>query len=226
LFFPSDAAGQNVPPAKTVTGVVLDGLTREPIIGASVVAEGGGSVGTATDFNGAFRLALPAEVEVLEVFYLGYVSQRVALKGRSHLEVALREDVTALSELVVVGYGAQKKETLTGAIAVLGPGELLQSPTANISNALVGRVPGISSVQSSGEPGHDAATIRIRGIGTLNADGQEPLMVIDGIQSTLSMFNALDANEIGSISVLKDASSTAVYGVRGAKGVIIDLSSG
>jgi TonB-linked SusC/RagA family outer membrane protein len=99
--------------------------------------------------------------------------------------------------------------------------EILQSPTANISNALIGRIPGISSVQSSGEPGHDASTIRIRGISTLNSDGLDPLVVIDGVQSTWSMFNALDANEIENISVLKDASSTAVYGVQGANGVII-----
>lgn len=205
---------------KTITGTVVDEVTGEPITGATIATEDKKN-GTISDFNGNFSISLPSNVNVLQITYLGYVVQTVNLKGSEPLKIALREDQKTLSEVVVVGYGTQKKETLTGSIAMVSSKEILQSPTANISNALVGRVPGISSVQSSGEPGHDATTIRIRGISTLNSTGLDPLIVIDGIQSTSAMFNALDANEIESISVLKDASSTAVYGVQGANGVII-----
>jgi TonB-linked SusC/RagA family outer membrane protein len=221
FFYLIPINAQTPPPnLRTIKGIVLDESTGKPIMGATVATEDK-KRGTISDYDGNFSLSLPSNVTVLQVSFLGYATQKVNLKGSEHLTVILREDQTMLSEVVVVGYGAQKKETLTGAIAVIGSKEILQSPTANISNALVGRIPGISSVQSSGEPGHDASTIRIRGISTLNSDGLDPLIVIDGIQSTSAMFNSLDANEIENISILKDASSTAVYGVQGANGVII-----
>ena len=212
----SSAAGK-----KTISGVIIDEKTKEPIIGASIVTEKDKTIGTISDYLGKFQLSLPQDINVLQVSYLGYATQRIELKGRSQLEIILQEDVQMISEVVVVGYGTQKKETLTGSISVIGNKELVQTPTANISNALVGRIPGISSIQSSGEPGDNASTIRIRGAATLNDAGNDPLIVIDGIQSTMSTLNALDANEIQNISVLKDASSTAVYGVKGANGVII-----
>lgn len=219
LCFPANAqnAQSNF---KTITGTVIDEKTGEPIVGATIATEDK-KIGTISDVDGNFRISLPSTVNTLQISYLGYITQSVSLKGSAQFRIALRENQEMLSEVVVVGYGSQRKETLTGAITALSSKEILQSPTANISNALVGRVPGLSSVQSSGEPGHDASTIRIRGIATLNGDGVDPLIVIDGIQSTFAMFNSLDANEIESISVLKDASSTAVYGVKGANGVII-----
>jgi len=206
--------------SKQITGIVVDEATGEPVIGATIATEDE-KIGTVSDFDGNFKISLPINESKLKISYLGYETRHVNLEGSQQVKIALRQDQKILSEVVVVGYGSQKKETLTGAIATVSPKEILQSPTANISNALVGRIPGISSVQSSGEPGHDASTIRIRGIATLNSSGYDPLIVIDGIQSTSAMFNALDANEIESISVLKDASSTAVYGVKGANGVII-----
>ena len=216
LYAQTPSAGK-----KTISGVIIDEKTKEPIIGASIVTEKDKALGTISDYLGKFQLSLPQDINVLQVSYLGYATQRIELKGRSQLEIILQEDVQMISEVVVVGYGTQKKETLTGAITVIGNKELVQTPTANISNALVGRIPGISAIQSSGEPGDNASTIRIRGMATLNDAGNDPLIVIDGIQSTMSTLNALDANEIQNISVLKDASSTAVYGVKGANGVII-----
>ena len=206
---------------KMITGVIVDGQTKEPVIGASIVAVGNDATGTVSDSQGNFQLSLPQNITALQISYLGYATQRIELKGRTQLNIVLQEDLQKISEVVVVGYGTQKKETLTGAITVIGNKELVQTPTANISNALVGRIPGISSIQSSGEPGDNASTIRIRGVATLNSGGQDPLIVIDGIQATMDAFNAMDANEIQNISVLKDASSTAVYGVKGANGVII-----
>jgi len=206
---------------KIITGVIIDEKTKEPIIGASIVAEKNTTIGTVSDLNGNFQLSLPQDVNAIEISYLGYATQQIELKGRTRLEIVLQEDMQKISEVVVVGYGTQKKETLTGAITAMGGKELVQTPTANISNALAGRISGISSIQSSGEPGDNASTIRIRGVATLNSSGEDPLIVIDGIQSTMDAFNAMDANEIQNISVLKDASSTAVYGVKGANGVII-----
>jgi TonB-linked SusC/RagA family outer membrane protein len=204
-----------------VNGVVVDGSTGEPVTGASIVAKDDKTIGTTSDHLGNFQLSLPPKVDALQVSLLGYETQIVTLTGRLPLEIVLTEDSQWLSEVIVVGYGSQKKETLTGSIAVIGSGGLVQSPVANISNALVGRAPGIMSTQASGEAGDNATTIRIRGVSTLNSGGHEPLIVIDGIQSSTSVMNALDANEIENISILKDASSTAVYGVKGANGVII-----
>lgn len=205
---------QNVP----IRGVVVD-ETGLPIIGATVVGTGT-TIGSITDVDGNFQLSLPSDIGTLTVSSIGYTTVTVPVT-RERLQITLKEAISELSTVVVVGYGSQKKETLTGSIAVVDKEALIQSPTANISNALVGRTPGLISTQSSGEAGNDAATIRIRGLATLNESGHEPLVVIDGIQSTMATMNALDANEIENISVLKDASSTAVYGVRGANGVVI-----
>src|SRR5690606_576722 len=131
----------------------------------------------------------------------------------------LESDDKLLEEIVVVGYGEQKKVTVTGAISTVIGEDLVRAPVAGISNALIGMAPGLQAVQSSGEFGKDKATIYIRGMATLNASGREPLILIDGVPR--DTYNNLDPNEIESISILKDASSTAVYGVRGANGVIL-----
>lgn len=203
----------------TIQGRIVD-EQGEPVIGATILAENT-TIGTLSDSQGNFRLTIPSGVENLTISFLGYVTQQIKVTPGKILHIILVEDQIMLSEVVVVGYGIQKKETVTGSIETVSMKELVQAPVANISNALVGRVPGLTALQSSGEPGDNFSTLRIRGMATLNWGGMEPLVVIDGVQSNFGILNTMDANEIDNISVLKDASATAVYGVRGANGVII-----
>ena len=203
---------------KQISGNIVDAQGIS-IIGANIV-EIGTTNGTVTDVDGNFSLNIDNNASI-QITYIGYLSQTINTAGRTNFSITLLEDTQTLDEVVVVGYGTQKKETLTGAISVLGNKDLIQSPTSNVSSALVGRVPGISSVQATGEPGYNEATIRIRGVSTLNTGGHEPVIVIDGVQASSQLFNSLDFNDIQNISVLKDASSTAVYGIQGANGVII-----
>lgn len=201
-----------------VSGKVIDPLTGEGIPGVTVQVKGTGT-GTVTDIDGHYQLNVPDENAVLIFSFIGYHSEEVPVNGRSKIDISLMEDIMNLDEVVVIGYGTQKKETMTGAISTIETEKLVQSPVANISNSLVGRLPGLIALQSSGEPGFDQSNIRIRGIGTLNAgDESAPLILVDGVPRN---FNELDPNEIASISILKDASATAVFGVRGANGVIL-----
>ncbi len=219
LFICSQGYANGFQPAQ-VSGKVTD-KEGMPLVGVGVAVKGSLQA-TSTDQEGLFTLSLPNPSSAVLVFsYVGYLPVELTVNGRSRVEVVLLQDELALEEVVVVGFGVQKKETVTGSISSVSTKELVRSPVANISNALVGRVPGVTATQSSGEPGDDASTLRIRGMATLNWDGQDPLVVIDGIQSNFGVLNAMDANEIENISVLKDASATAVYGVRGANGVII-----
>lgn len=203
-----------------VTGSIYDKETGEELIGVAIRVKDS-SIGAVSDYSGKYTIIVPTANSILEFSYLGYQTQTIILSGQTVLNVAMENDVKVLGEVVVVGYGTQKKETVTGAISSVSNEQISRIPVSNISNMLVGQAPGISSVQSSGEPGRDAATIRIRGISTFNDNGQEPLIVIDGIQQTQDALNAMDANEIENINILKDASATAVYGVKGANGVII-----
>jgi TonB-linked SusC/RagA family outer membrane protein len=197
-----------------ISGTVKD-VQGEAIIGASVV-EKGTSNGTVTNVDGAFRLTLPANATV-EVNYLGYIKKDVALKGQTTLNIILEEDAEQLEEVVVVGYGLQKKESVVGAISQVTSKELLKSPVGNISQAITGKIPGVITSQSSGAPGADDAQIFIRGRATFAGDAQ-PLILVDGVERP---FSQIAPDDIESISVLKDASATAVYGVRGANGVMI-----
>lgn len=203
-----------------VTGTVTDGITKETLVGVSVWIDGT-TTGTTTDINGKYTLEASSPEVVFVFSYIGYETQKIPLTGKSVLDVSLLPSATTLSEVTVVGYGTQKKETVTGAIGTIGNKELMQTISPNVSNALVGRIAGLTAVQVSGEPGYNASTLRIRGISTLNGDGQNPLVVIDGIQQSFEVLNSMDANEIEGINILKDASATAVYGVRGANGVVI-----
>jgi len=184
----------------------------------------GTKMARASDSLGNFSLTVPTGAK-LEFSYVGYLSKslNVSKTGEYNVVLTARQDSGHLSDVVVIGYGKQKLPTVTGAVGVISGKDLVQTPVSNITNMLVGRTAGISAVQASGEPGLNTATIRIRGIATLN--GQDPLIVIDGIQQPAEqpyiLLNAMDANEVESISVLKDASATAVYGIRGANGVII-----
>ncbi len=200
----------------TVTGTVLDDTGLEAV-GASV-REKGTKNGAATDINGNFKLNVQSNKAILVVSYIGFETQEVALNGRTKVTVNLKSEAATLQETVVIGYGTQKKVTLTGAVSNVSGAELLKAPVPNLGNALQGHLPGVQTVQYSGMPGADDPVIRVRGVATMN--GSEPLVLVDGIERK-SGFTQIDPNEVESISILKDASATAVFGVRGANGVII-----
>lgn len=206
---------------KNISGVVTD-ITGEPLTGVSVVVKGT-TIGTTTDMDGKFALNIPENAKELEFTFIGMKQQTIVLGRSTSLKIVMEEGAVDIEEVVVVGYGKQKKATVTGAVSMVQTKELTQSSQANISNALVGRMSGLLAVQQSGEPGKDQSTIRIRGIGSFatdaNVDLQAPLVMVDGIETP--NYNTIDPNEIENVSILKDASATAVYGVRGANGVIL-----
>ena len=207
-LLPSVTFAQNI----RVEGQVKD-EKGEPMIGVSVVIEGSGT-GVVTDLDGNFVLPSVSQKATLEFSYIGYVSQKQ--KPSRSMSITMQPDLQSLEEVVVIAYGQQKKVTITGAVSAVGGEELLKAPVANVANALQGKLPGISVVQHSGMPGDDAPTIRVRGTGSLNS--ADPLVLVDGVERP---FGQLDPNEIQDISILKDASATAVFGVRGANGVIL-----
>ena len=207
LLLPGQSFAQNL----RVQGRVLDEL-GEGLIGAGVVIQGT-TTGTITDMDGNFSLSVP-QGATLEFSCVGY--KTLAIQATARMTVNMEPDTDALDESVVIAYGQQKKVTITGAVSAVGSEDILKAPVANVANALQGNLPGVSAVQASGMPGADEPVIRIRGVGSLNS--AEPLVLVDGVERS---FSQLDANEIESISVLKDASATAVFGVRGANGVIL-----
>lgn len=195
-------------------GLVKD-ATGESVIGASVVVKGTTN-GTITDFDGNFSLDGIKKGDVIVISYVGYQTQEIKWNG-SPLNVILKEDSKTLSEVVVVGYGTQKKANLSGSVATVDSKELENRPIQNVSSGLQGLMPGVAITGTNGAPGQDAGKIRVRGIGTLNEAG--PYILVDGIETgTLS---AVDPNDIESISVLKDAASAAIYGSKAANGVVL-----
>ena len=199
-----------------VKGKVLD-ANDEPLIGAAIVLKGNTSVGTVADFDGNFILEVPSKSSVLIVSYLGMSSQEIEINGRPMIMINLREDTEVLEEVVVVGYGQQKKESVVGAITQT-KGEVLQRAggVSDIGAALTGNLPGVITTQSSGMPGEENPEIVIRGASSWN--NSAPLVLVDGIERPMG---SVDISSVQSISVLKDASATAVYGVKGANGVIL-----
>ncbi len=206
--------GQMAFAQKEVKGVVKD-PTGETVIGASIL-EKGTTNGTITDFDGNFVLTV-SDNAVLQISYIGFQTQEINVKGKTSFVVTLKEDSEVLDEVVVVGYGAQKKESVVGAISQVSSKELLKSPAGNVSQALAGKIAGVVTSQTSGAPGADDAQIYIRGRATFAGDAQ-PLILVDGVER---QFSQIAPDDIESISVLKDASATAVYGVRGANGVML-----
>lgn len=202
----------SVQQAGVVKGTVVD-EEGEPIIGATIRVEGT-KVAAVTDLDGAFSIKASVG-SVLTFNSIGYEPQKVKV-GRGPLHVVMKSDAIMMKDVQVVAYGVQKKLTVTGAISGIKGDELLKTPTGSITNMLSGAVPGLSSIQYSGEPGADAATVLVRGKATW-ADSN-PLIQVDGVERD---FNDIDPNEVESITVLKDASATAVFGVRGANGVIL-----
>lgn len=201
----------------TVSGTVLDKTTNDPLIGVSVVVKGVANAGTITDMDGKFTLKLPYAEAPLVFSYLGYQPQEIVPGAKKELTVLLQEDTKALQEVVVVGYTKQRKETMIGSVATITTKDLTQSPTANINNALAGRLPGLIVNQyAGGEPGVDQSELFVRGKATYG--NQSAIVIVDGIERDMSY---LAPDEIETFTILKDASATAAYGIRGANGVIV-----
>lgn len=218
-----------------VKGVVVD-ETNIPVIGANITVDGT-QIGTITNIDGVFQLKAP-KGSVITVTYIGYTSKQIKVKDEQLIRINLEEDAQTLGELVVVGYGEQKKVSVVGSISTAAGKDLVKSPQGSLGNAMVGRLNGLVSVQETGIPGGETPRINIRGVSTLN--NASPLVIVDGVERTgggkatgdpndisggalgnVSGWEAINPNDVESISVLKDASATAVYGVKGANGVII-----
>lgn len=212
LIFSSLSYGQNL---KQVTGVITD-ANGESIIGASIVIKGT-SRGTTTDIDGRYVLTDVDPDATLEVQYLGYKTEKIKVDGRRNINIMLYEDSKALEEVVVIGYGAQKKESLASSVTSIDSKPLALASTRNLTNALAGQLPGLISVQRSGEPGYDSSEFWIRGVSSFSG-GTTPLILVDGVPRSM---DDIEADEIETFTLLKDAAATAVYGAEGANGVIL-----
>lgn len=198
----------------TITGTISDSTSAEPLQGVSVLVEGT-TRGTQTNASGMYSIAVAANA-TLVFRHVGYEQKTATISGQATIDITLSAINKDLDQVVVVAYGRQKKATITGAIASIKTREIKQSPAANLAVTLAGRLPGLTAIQRSGEPGRDVTQLFIRGQGTVN--GQAPIILVDGVERDLTY---IDPNEIESVTILKDASSTAIFGVRGANGVIL-----
>ena len=216
----NEGSGDPAPPELVrheVAGTVTSAEAGTPIPGVNVVVKGT-AVGTTTDSDGGYRLDAPSPNDTLVFSFVGFEPEEVLIAGRSEIDVTLREDIEALSEVIVVGYGAANVANLTGSVSAIEQEAIEEIPVTQPSQALAGQASGVSVRQTSGAPGQGGATIRIRGYGTFSRAGNEPLVIVDGIPSSL---DNVHPNDIASISVLKDAASAAIYGSRAANGVIL-----
>ena len=201
----------------SISGTVVDG-TGEPIIGANVV-EKGTTNGTITDFDGKFTLSVP-ERSVLTVSYIGYIQRKISVGNQKTFSIKLVEDTQALEEVVVIGYGTQKRSDVTTAVASVASENLKGRAAVNFGEAIAGQVPGLQVQQTNGAPGGEGLTVRVRGVGSIT-QSNDPLYVVDGYPMEGGAFRLLSSSDIESIQILKDASSAAIYGSRGANGVVI-----
>lgn len=200
---------------QTIKGVIKD-QTGEPIIGASVLEKGSGSNGTVTDIDGNFTLTVAPGSE-LQITYIGYIPQTVTVKpGVTNYNIIIKEDTKTLDEVVVVGYGTQKKANLTGSVSSINAEALESRSVSSVSAAMAGTMPGVTAIQTSGAPGLQTGSITVRGKNSLNA--ASPLVIVDGVPGSM---NTIDPQDIESLTVLKDAASAAIYGVQAANGVIL-----
>ena len=200
-----------------VTGVIYD-EDRIPVAGANIMVKGT-DTGTIADGDGKFSITVPYSEATLIISFIGFTTMEYPLAGKANINVTLKAEAVSLEETVVIGYGSQKRATMTGSISSVNVKDLTQSPSANVTNALAGRLPGLTVTQfGGGEPGKDQASFAVRGISSYTSGAQSPIVIVDGVERSLS---SLDPNEIETFSILKDASATAVYGIRGANGVII-----
>lgn len=218
LFLTAFTSGSLYAQGQLVSGVVAD--AKETLPGVSVFEKGKMTNGTLTDENGKFRITLKGQSGVLIFRSLGYKQQEVLVANKSTLNVILETDEKSLDEVVVVGFGQQKKLTLTGSVSSVSGREIRENPAASLQNALAGKLPGFFSQQPSGRPGADGANFYIRGVSSYNGNNR-PLIIVDDVEFSYDQFARIDPNEIESLSILKDASTTAIYGVRGANGVVV-----
>ncbi|MFC3416546.1 SusC/RagA family TonB-linked outer membrane protein [Algoriphagus hitonicola] len=202
---------------REVSGTVLSGEDNLPLPGVSVLVKGTSS-GTVTDIDGKYTVPVSSDDAVLVFSFIGFTTVEIPVGNQNNIEITLNPDTQSLEEVIIVGYGEQKKETITGSVASVKGGELAKSPTLNLTNSLAGRMAGVVAVNRSGEPGYDGSGIRIRGSNTLG--NNNALIVIDGIPARSGGLDRINPNDIESISVLKDASA-AIYGARAANGVIL-----
>ncbi len=211
LCFANLSFGQSV----TVNGTVMD-ENENPLPGASILVKGSSS-GTVTDMDGQYSINVNSQDDILVFSFLGYFAQEIRVGSQSTIDVTLSPDMSDLSEVVVVGYGDQRRINLTGSVESIDGAAIARQPVFQASQALVGMTPGLTAIQSSSRPGADGATLRVRGVGSLGASN-DPLVLIDGIQGNI---NNIDPADIENISVLKDAAASAIYGSRGSNGVIL-----
>ena len=203
----------------TVSGTVISSADNQPIVGANIYVEGT-NVGTTTDAGGNYKLTVPASAKTVTVSFLGYDTKKISVRDIHLFKlITLADASNKLEDVVVVGFGVQKKESLVGAVQSVKPSDL-QTSSSNLSTSFSGKIAGVIAVQKSGEPGADGASFWIRGISTFGS-GQSPLLILDGVEITNQMLNNIPPETIESFSVLKDATATALYGSRGANGVMI-----
>lgn len=205
--------------ALTLSGTVISSADNQPIVGANIFVEGT-TIGTTSDIHGNYTLSVPPATKTVTVSFLGYDTKKIAVKDIHLFKlVTLADASNKLEDVVVVGFGVQKKESLVGAVQSVKPSDL-QTSSSNLSTSFSGKIAGVIAVQKSGEPGADGASFWIRGISTFGS-GQSPLLILDGVEITNQMLNNIPPETIESFSVLKDATATALYGSRGANGVMI-----
>lgn len=210
VCWPQAIAAQNC----LLKGKVIDQRSGEPLVGASIL-EVGTSNGILTDIDGNFELTVQKDA-ILRVSYVGFITQDVGTKGENYIEISLKEDAEMLDEVVVVGYGSQKKATLSGSVSSVDSKKLAATPVTNVSQSLIGRLPGVVALAGTSEPGYDGVALRIRGVNTFG--DSNPLVVVDGVPGR--SLERIDPSTIESMSVMKDASA-AIYGAQAANGVII-----
>ncbi len=214
LLFTQTAMAQK---GRTITGQVLDN-TGQPMIGATVVVAGNSTVGTTTDVQGKFKIKASPD-DNLSFSFLGYIEVTERVGNRTNINIVLQPENVSINEVVVIGYGTQQKSDLTGAVTSVNMEDLANTAAASVDEALQGRLAGVEIMTTDGEPG-SAASIRVRGTRSITANN-EPLIVVDGVMDAVSNFSDIDPADIKNVTVLKDASSTAIYGSRGANGVIL-----
>ena len=210
LFFAASLSAQ------TVKGTVIDN-TGEPVIGASVFEQGVQSNGVATDIDGNFTLTLKGNSKKLKISYIGMKTQIVNVAGKSTVSVKLEDESNSLNDVVVIGYGTVKKKDLTGSVSSISAKDIANVPVSNVSEAMTGKLAGVNITTTEGSPDADIK-IRVRGGGSISQDNS-PLYIVDGFP--VSSISDIAPSEIQTIDVLKDASSTAIYGARGANGVVM-----
>ncbi len=203
----------------TATGVVSSEADGEFLPGVTVRVKGQ-QTGTSTDIDGKFSIKAKTG-DVLEFSYIGYKPVTAKVKGEGAMNILMTEDQNSLDEVVVVGYSTVKKITLTGAASGINAEQIRRVPTSSVQNSLAGKLPGFFSQQRSGQPGKDASDFFIRGVSSLNGDGNKPLIIVDDIEYSYDQLSQINVNEIESITILKDAATTAIYGIKGANGVLV-----